>query len=176
MTISESILEGFAKDLRPGIKGASRAAIKTWLLSNKCITETTSNTAIKKAINKLMDDGMLIAVTNHRFKVNVAKQLADKKAKNAVIKKKKAVKIAKVKAVAAAKKAKAAKKKMISKKKAAAMKVAKKLKAKKSKKKKVVKKTKTKKTKKSEESRHQEESGQEIQEEGQEVIVFCINF
>eukprot|EP01083_Nonionella_stella_P097501 274061_1 len=148
MTISESILEGFAKDLRPGIKGASRAAIKTWLLSNKCITETTSNTAIKKAINKLMDDGMLIAVTNHRFKVNVAKQLADKKAKNAVIKKKKAVKIAKVKAVAAAKKAKAAKKKMISKKKAAAMKVAKKLKAKKSKKKKVVKKTKTKKTKK----------------------------
>ena len=116
MTVSENIVEGLGSDLRPGKKGASRAAIKSWLLTKGYLKDgPTANGAVKKAINKLMADGMLIAVTNHRFKVNMEKRDAEIKAKKDIIKKKKAVKAAKEKAAATAKKMKAtaAKKKKV---------------------------------------------------------------
>ena len=118
MTVAENICEGLAsKELRAGVRGASRAAIKSWLLSKGHIKDGPSaNNSVRKAINKLMETGMLIGVTNHRFKANVEKLDAEKKAKKDAIKKKNAAKMAKAKAAMAAKKD-AKKKKMAAKKK-----------------------------------------------------------
>ena len=146
MTVADHIVTGLTnRELPSGVKGASRAAIKSWLLSKGHLVDgPTTNNSIKKAINKLMEQNMLIAVTNHRFKINVTEQAAKQKAAKDIIMKKKAAKAAKVKAATAAKKAKvAAKKKAAATKKKAA--AAKKMAAKK---KKTAAKKKTKKAKK----------------------------
>jgi hypothetical protein len=150
MTVSEAIVSGLSsKDLKGGLKGCSRAAIKSYLIAKGALKEgPTANGAVKRAISKLVVDGSIIAVTNHRFKVNVAKFEADlkvvkaaKKAKADIQKKKLAEKLSIKKAKGAAKKKKAATKKAELKAKKAAKKAVKKSK------KKTVKKT-TKKTKK----------------------------
>ncbi len=148
MTVAENICEGLAtKELRAGVKGASRAAIKSWLLTKGYLKDgPTANNSVRKAINKLMETGMLIGVTNHRFKANVEKLDADKKAKRDIIKKKAAAKTAKAKAAVAAKKDAKKKKMAAKKKKISVAKAAKK--AKKAAKKKKAPKKKAKKSKK----------------------------
>lgn len=84
MTIIESIVIGLSsRELAPGIKGTSRAAIRSWLVKNKHAKESPQlNAAIRRALKKAMEEGLVIPDGPQRFRLDLKKRDAMRRAAN----------------------------------------------------------------------------------------------
>lgn len=82
MTIIESIVIGLSsRELAPGVKGTSRAAIRSWLVRNKHAKESpTLNGNLRRALKKAMEEGLVIPDGPQRFRLDLKKRDAMRRA------------------------------------------------------------------------------------------------
>ena len=92
--MDKTIINCLASGIRPGIKGASRAAVRRWIVEQgQKDTGSSLNKAINRALKKLLEQGIVVPGESiHRFKLDrskLPKPAKKKKKKRPVSKKKK---------------------------------------------------------------------------------------